>query len=177
MLATGAVEGALGHGADGCPAAPLSSPRRAGYTGGMSRAHDVRDGEELAFEPEPESRLAGVGVDIVDIDRFEAMLARTPRLKERLFAPEERGLSLASLAARAAAKEATGKALGNPGELSWQDVIVRKTAKDRPYLVLRGNALTTAVREGVSALHLSLSHDGRLAVASVAAERRKSLDD
>lgn len=140
----------------------------------MSTAPSEESEPELAFEPGAESIITGVGVDIVDIDRFEEMLQRTPRLKQRLFAPEERDLSLASLAARAAAKEAAGKALGNPGELSWQDVVVRKTAANRPYLVLRGAARRTALTLGVTALHLSLSHDGRLATAMVTAEKRKT---
>lgn len=126
---------------------------------------------ERAFAPVEDSPIVGIGVDVVDMDRLEYSLARTPRLRERLFAPEERKLGLASLAARVAAKEAVGKALGNPGQLSWQDVIVRKGAADRPYLVLRGASLSTATRLEVTHFHLSLSHDGRLATAMVVAER------
>ncbi len=36
--------------------------------------------------------IVGIGVDLVDIPRFERSLARTPRLRERLFAPAEREL-------------------------------------------------------------------------------------
>ncbi|MDO5644350.1 MAG: holo-ACP synthase [Dermabacter sp.] len=126
---------------------------------------------ERSFAPEARARIAGIGVDVVDMDRLADRLEQTPRLLERLFAEEERGLSLASLAARVAAKEAVGKALGNPGELSWRDVIVRKDGADRPHLVLRGASLTTAVARGIEYFHLSLSHDGRLATAMVVAER------
>lgn len=128
-------------------------------------------GAERAFAPHPGSPIAGIGVDVVDMDRLADRLEHSPRLRERLFAPEERGLSLASLAARVAAKEAVGKALGNPGELSWHDVIVRKDDADRPYLVLRGASLETSALRGVTHFHLSLSHDGRLATAMVVAER------
>lgn len=127
---------------------------------------------ERGFLPGPASALiAGIGIDVADIDRLEHRLRTSRRLKDRLFAPEERGLSAASLAARVAAKEATGKALGNPGDLSWHDVIVRKTAEGRPYLVVRGATLETVERLGIRALHLSLSHDGALATAMVVAER------
>lgn len=126
---------------------------------------------EQAFAPRSDSLLAGVGVDVVDLELLAARLARVPRLRERLFAPEERHLSLSSLAARAAAKEAVGKALGNPGDLSWHDVIVRSDDSGRPYLVLRGQSLRTAQRLGVTHLHVSLSHDGPLATAMVVAER------
>ena len=44
--------------------------------------------------------IVGVGIDVVDIARFEETLARTPRLRERLFTPSEAALPMASLAAR-----------------------------------------------------------------------------
>lgn len=127
---------------------------------------------EQSFRPTAASQIAGVGVDVADIDRLADRLERNPNLKLRLFAEEERSLPIASLAARVAAKEAVGKALGNPGELSWHDVIVRKEADGRPYLVLRGKTLETVRRQNISGFHLSLSHDGRLATAMVVAERQ-----
>ncbi|MES1212789.1 MAG: holo-ACP synthase, partial [Leifsonia sp.] len=33
--------------------------------------------------------IAGIGVDIVDLARFERAITRTPALRERLFAPGE----------------------------------------------------------------------------------------
>ena len=56
--------------------------------------------------------IAGIGVDIVDLARFEKAIARTPKLLTRLFAESERGLPVHSLAARFATKEAVVKALG-----------------------------------------------------------------
>ena len=47
--------------------------------------------------------IVGIGVDLVDIPRFERSIERTPRLLERLFAPRERALKPHSLAARYAA--------------------------------------------------------------------------
>ena len=55
--------------------------------------------------------ILGLGIDVVDIDRFGDTLARTPALRERLFTDSERDLPLHSLAARFAAKEALAKAL------------------------------------------------------------------
>jgi len=106
--------------------------------------------------------IVGVGVDVVDIARFQATLERTPALLERVFTPRERTLPLASLAARFAAKEAVGKALGNPGDLSWQDA--------RPYLVVTGGVAERAAELGVARWHLSLSHDAGIASAMVVAE-------
>jgi holo-[acyl-carrier protein] synthase len=114
--------------------------------------------------------IVGVGNDVVDIARFQATLARTPALLERVFTPGERGLAVASLAARFAAKEAVGKALGTPGDLSWQDAEVRSEPSGRPYLVVTGGVARRAGELGVVRWHLSLSHDAGIASAMVVAE-------
>jgi len=113
--------------------------------------------------------IVGVGVDVVDIARFQA-LERTPGLMERVFTENERSLPTASLAARFAAKEAVGKALGNPGDLSWQDAEVRSEPNGRPYLVVSGGVAARAEELGVARWHLSLSHDAGIASAMVVAE-------
>lgn len=123
------------------------------------------------YPPSSGGLIAGVGVDVVDVVRLTDSLARTPALVDRLLTPSERGLSDASRAARVAAKEAVGKALGHPGDFSWQDVTVERTEDARPYLVLRGATRACADRLGVAHLHLSLSHDGGVATAIVVAER------
>lgn len=127
--------------------------------------------EGREFAPRDDGAVVGVGTDVVEIARLTAQIERTPALLERLFTPAERGLSAASRAARVAAKEAVGKALGAPGDYSWQDVTVERTAVRRPYLRLRGATLRAAEQKGVIHLHLSLSHDGDVATAIVIAER------
>ncbi|WP_193103350.1 holo-ACP synthase [Brachybacterium sp. FME24] len=124
-----------------------------------------------AFAPRPDGVVVGTGIDVVGIARLAVMIERTPALLDRLFTPSERGLSDASRAARVAAKEAVGKALGAPGDFSWQDVTVERTHARRPYLRLRGATLRSAESQGVGHLHLSLSHDGDIATAIVVAER------
>ncbi len=124
-----------------------------------------------AFAPRDDGTVVGVGIDVVEIDRLSAMLERTPALLDRLLTPDERSLSAASRAARVAAKEAVGKALGAPGDFSWQDVTVERTQVRRPYLRLRGATLRAAEEQRVAHLHLSLSHDGDVATAIVVAER------
>lgn len=136
-----------------------------------SRRPAGSDLRELAFPPSADGHILGVGIDVVDIARLTDRFGRSPALVDRLLCPEERDLSAASRAARVAAKEAVGKALGTPGDFSWHDVTVRRTELGRPYPVLRGAALGQARRLGVGRLHLSLSHDGALATAIVIAER------
>ena len=114
--------------------------------------------------------IVGVGIDVVDIARFQASLERTPGLLERVFTADERSLPTASLAARFAAKEAVGKALGNPGKLSFQDAEVRSESNGRPYLVVTGGVAARAEELGVVRWHISLSHDAGIASAVVVAE-------
>ena len=114
--------------------------------------------------------IVGVGIDVVDVARFTQTLERTPRLREKLFTPEERDLPAASLAARFAAKEAIAKALGAPGDLRWHDATVHRTAGGPPRVEVRGTVQARAEELGVRAWHLSLSHDGGIASAMVVAE-------
>jgi holo-[acyl-carrier protein] synthase len=114
--------------------------------------------------------VAGVGIDIVDVARFEAALARTPGLRTRLFTPGERDLPPPNLAARFAAKEALAKALGAPVGLRWLDADVVRETSGRPRLVVTGSVAACAADLGVTRFHLSLSHDGGFACAVVVAE-------
>ncbi len=115
--------------------------------------------------------IVGVGIDVVDVERFGQTLQRTPRLRERLFTDDERELPLASLAARFAAKEALAKALGAPVGLRWHDAWVRKDGNGRPLLETTGTVAARAAELGVAQLHVSLSHDAGIASAVVLAER------
>jgi holo-[acyl-carrier protein] synthase len=114
--------------------------------------------------------IFGVGVDLVDIQRFEKALDQTPKLRDRLFTESERELPLQSLAARFAAKEALVKAVGRAKGLSFQGVSVAKDQEGKPYFEFTGESEQTIKSHGISQFHLSLSHDGNLAVAYVIAE-------
>ena len=115
--------------------------------------------------------IIGVGVDVVEVERLERALARTPSLAARLFTPQEQAAGRAeSLAARFAAKEAVAKALGAPGGLRWLDAEVVREDGGRPRLQLHGGVAEEAAAQGISTWHLSLSHDGGIATAVVVAE-------
>ncbi|MEE4541816.1 holo-ACP synthase [Streptomyces sp. V4-01] len=121
--------------------------------------------------------IVGVGIDVAEIERFAASLARTPGMAERLFTPGELLLrsgeprGVASLAARFAAKEALAKALGAPPGLVWLDAEVRTSAAGQPSLAVRGTVAARAAALHVASFHLSLSHDAGIASAVVIAER------
>ena len=114
--------------------------------------------------------IRGIGVDVCEIAHLERDIALVPRLVERLFTPAERGLSLPSLAARFAAKEALAKALGAPGGLRWTDCEVLSDETGRPSLVVSGTVGERVDELGVSRLHVSISHDAGVAVAMVVCE-------
>ncbi|MCL2803115.1 MAG: holo-ACP synthase [Micrococcales bacterium] len=114
--------------------------------------------------------FVGIGLDVVEVARFARALRRAPRLAEKLFVETERSLPLRSLAARFAAKEALAKALGGPEGLRWHDCWVINDEAGRPELKIQGSVAAALVDQGIGRLHLSLSHDGGLAVAIVAAE-------
>ncbi len=114
--------------------------------------------------------IIGVGIDVVDVERFMAAIGRAPRLREKLFTPAERDLPDASLAARFAAKEAIAKALGAPGGMSWQDATVHRVPGGPPEVEISGTVASQAQTLGVRRFHLSLSHDAGIASAMVVAE-------
>ncbi|WP_285702569.1 holo-ACP synthase [Microtetraspora sp. NBRC 16547] len=114
--------------------------------------------------------IVGIGVDVVDVARFAATLERTPSLRERLFTEAERELRTESLAVRFAAKEAVAKALGCPPGLSHVEAEIVKNEVGRPSVRVTGAAAEVARALGVKRWHVSLTHDGGVAIAYVLAE-------
>jgi holo-[acyl-carrier protein] synthase len=114
--------------------------------------------------------ILGVGIDVVDIDRFEQSLERTPAMRERVFTEAERDRPLASLAARFAAKEALAKALGAPTGMGWLDAEIVSEASGNPQFEIRGSVLSRANDIGARTIHVSLSHDAGIASAMVILE-------
>jgi holo-[acyl-carrier protein] synthase len=112
--------------------------------------------------------IDGIGIDVVDIDRFKASLERTPGLSEKLFTSAEQEKPLNSLAARFAAKEALVKALNAGKGLSWHDAEVLNLESGKPVFLFRGEIADLI--DGAE-VHLSLSHDGAIATAMVIVER------
>lgn len=125
----------------------------------------------------------GLGVDLVDIARMAAILKRTPSFARKVFSEEEvaycTGFATpaAHFATRFAAKEAVLKALGtgfSEGIIA-RDIEVKRTAKGRPFVVLRGAAKRVAAEKGVVELPISLSYTHTDAVACAMAITTDSL--
>ena len=123
--------------------------------------------------------IAGIGVDIAEIARFERFVREDNRaLLERIFTAGELAYSFARkqsaqhLALRFAAKEAFVKALGTGlrDGLSWQNMEVVNDAAGKPELVLSGRATEMFAGRRLTRCHLALSHDAGCAVAMVVLE-------
>jgi holo-[acyl-carrier protein] synthase len=121
--------------------------------------------------------ILGLGIDIVHVNRIRHWL-KTPGLVDRFFHAEEilstfdRGNSAAlSLAARFAAKEAFGKALGTGlMGIKLRDIQVLNNYNGKPDLKLYGSALARFEASGGRHVHLSLTHEHDNAVAVVIIE-------
>ena len=112
----------------------------------------------------------GVGIDLMDVGRLEAAIARRPGLRDRLFRPEEHTAgdggprAMRSLAARFCAKEAVTKALRLDAFRPLEIEVVGDGGP--PTVRLRGAAAARATELGVDVL-VSLTHE-RASAAAVA---------
>ena len=114
--------------------------------------------------------IIGIGVDMVDIARFERQLERTPKLRARLFSAQEQSLAVHSLAARFAAREALIKALGDSWHLTWGDFEVTRDEHRAPEFVMNP-ALESVLRaRGADRIHLTMTHEADIATAFVVVE-------
>ncbi|MBN1242326.1 MAG: holo-ACP synthase [Spirochaetales bacterium] len=120
--------------------------------------------------------ILGVGLDVVHVERLRHWLG-VSGLLDRFFHPDEiaavrsRGESAAlSLAARFAAKEAFGKAIGTGLRgIALRDIRVDNDEAGKPHIFLYGSALAAFARAGGRTVHLSLTHerDNAMALAVV----------
>ncbi len=115
------------------------------------------------------ANVLGVGIDLIEIDRVAAVLERQPRFAERCFTEAEQAYCMSRrfppqhFAARFAAKEAVGKALGI-GMTRWHETEVVR-GLGAPTAILTGRCLRRATDMGVVEVLLSLTHSRGMAAA------------
>lgn len=123
--------------------------------------------------------IVGLGIDVVEVDRIRDSLQRFgDRFAARILTPAEAGYCSACadpalhVAARFAAKEAAGKALGTGIgiELAWHDVEVVRHPSGAPELRLVGKGRALADQRSITRIHLSLTHTAQSAAAVVILE-------
>ncbi|MCL1955150.1 MAG: holo-ACP synthase [Brevinematales bacterium] len=120
--------------------------------------------------------ITGVGIDIVRVNRMERWLVNS-KLLQRYFHHDEiefifsRGKSaVQSLAAKFAAKEAFGKALGTGlANIALKDIMILSD-NGKPEIKLCGTAQKALEKSGANRMHISLTHETENAVAMVVLE-------
>lgn len=114
------------------------------------------------------------GTDIVEINRIEKAVKKTPSFTDRIYTAREQEYCMSrkagrysSLAARFAAKEAVAKALGTGmgDKASPSEIEILNDKLGKPYITLYGTALETYESIGGSDIDISLSHGRDYAVA------------
>ena len=121
--------------------------------------------------------ITGIGIDMVQIQRMERW-RQQPGLLERYFHPQELAAAFSrgrgadhSLAARFAAKEAYGKALGTGlNGIVLKDISVINRSNGRPEMQVVGTAMDALNKNGANRIHLSLTHEQDNAAAVVVLE-------
>jgi holo-[acyl-carrier protein] synthase len=121
--------------------------------------------------------IIGIGIDIVQIERMERWIDN-PKLLNRYFHSEElltiseKKTSIAqTLAARFAAKEAFGKALGTGlTQIALKDIMILNRENGKPEIKLSGSAQEAFIKSGASKAHVSLSHEKENAIAIIILE-------
>lgn len=108
-------------------------------------------------------RIIGLGVDLADIDRVEAVYEKYPRFVERCFTRHEREYALRfakparRLAARFAGKEAVMKSMGTGWRrIRWTDIEI--TGGGAPRVNMTGNAARRAAGLGVTQVLVTITH-------------------
>lgn len=124
------------------------------------------------------SKIVGVGTDLCAVSRMEKAIEKA-HFYARVFFEEERAYLDAkahargqSAAAMFAAKEAVAKALGTGfirGVMPWTIEITHDEAR-RPGVRLHGDAAARLAAIGGKDVHLSISHEGDMAMAFVVIE-------
>ena len=118
------------------------------------------------------SCIIGIGVDIIEISRFERMAHQEDNgVASRLFTSYE--LSEAPFvkkaqyfASRFAAKEAVMKALGmGMSNIGFEEIEISKDDFGRPHVTLYGNANKRYCELGGKNILISISHSRELAIA------------
>lgn len=139
----------------------------------MARTKKAQAAIDQALSLDQAVTNVGLGVDMVEVARMEAILQRTPTFSQKVFSADERAYCDAKprpamhYAARFAAKEAVVKALGLgfSSGISVRDVEVVREEGGRPAIKLSGRAQEVADELGVTDVPVSLSHTATDAIA------------
>ncbi len=124
--------------------------------------------------------IVGLGVDVIEVERIREVLDRHGEnflkhvftVEEQQGAPPEAQVAAQYYAGRWSAKEAVAKALGTGigKECAWTDIRVVRWPTGQPGVELFGAGAESARKLGVKRIHLTISHEKKLACAAAIAE-------
>ncbi|MCI6737954.1 MAG: holo-ACP synthase [Intestinibacter sp.] len=117
--------------------------------------------------------ILGIGIDIIEIDRIEKVLKRTPRFLERNFTEKEieyfkeNNFRSESIAGNFAAKEAISKAIGTGIRgFNLKDIEVLRDHLGKPIVNTYNNLKEICIKYSVKEIKVSISHSENYAVAN-----------
>lgn len=122
--------------------------------------------------------MIGIGVDLCSVSKIQQSIDQNPRFLERYYSPVEKAYLAQkkqaiyqSAAAMYAAKEAFLKALGlGLGAIPMEQMSIAREESGKPYFVLGNLAQEKLLAAGARIAHVSLSHEGDMAIAFVIIE-------
>lgn len=122
--------------------------------------------------------IFGTGIDIIEVSRIKAVMERDIGFREKIFTPgeiaycETKKHKFENYAARFSAKEAFLKAIGTGWRfgIRFADIDVFHDEYGKPMIRLSGKAEELSREEGISKIHVSLSHLKEIATAIVVVE-------
>ena len=123
--------------------------------------------------------IFGTGIDIIEVSRIQKVLERDIGFKEKIFTQgeidycEEKKNKYQHYAARFSAKEAFLKAIGTGWRfgIKFGDIEVYHDEFGKPLIRLYGKADELIRENGISTMHVSLSHLKEMATAVVILEK------
>jgi holo-[acyl-carrier protein] synthase len=125
--------------------------------------------------------IFGTGIDIIEVHRIQTVMERDLGFREKIFTEgeiaycEKMKNKYQNYAARFSAKEAFLKAIGTGWRfgIRFADIDVYHDEFGKPLIRLTGKAEELALRDGISKIHVSLSHLKEMATAIVLLEKEE----
>jgi holo-[acyl-carrier protein] synthase len=122
--------------------------------------------------------IYGIGTDIIEVSRIKAVMEKDIGFREKIFTEgeiaycETKKHKYENYAARFSAKEAFLKAIGTGWRfgIRFADIDVYHDEFGKPLIRVYGKAEELVLKEGISKIHVSLSHLKEIATAVVVVE-------
>jgi len=123
--------------------------------------------------------ICGTGIDIIEVKRIQTVMERDIGFRNKIFTPSEIQYcesmknKYQHYAARFSAKEAFMKALGTGWRfgIRFADIEIFHDDLGKPFIRGYGKAKELLINEGISKIHVSLSHLKEMATAIVIIEK------